>query len=139
MGAVQKAMTDMALGKGQVSGFSWVAKRVGFDKAKMTDTFYVLQKLQEYAKTVPANVAKDVIGSFGVNEGTLAAMQRGAFSAKNLNAAPKYSEGEIKNLDKINVAWGNLGNRIEMAIGHFEFKARHCSPLVISKNLLLKF
>lgn len=117
--SVQNAMTNMLLGKGAPEGYGLVAMKVGLDPSRIKDTYYVLSKLQEFAKTVPPNIAASVIKSFGVSDGVLAGMQRQVFNQDNFAKAPKYSEGEIKTLDKVGVAWANLGQKIQMAIGHF--------------------
>lgn len=125
---VQGAMTNMLLGKGAPEGLQVLANKVGFDAKRARDTFYVMQKLQEFAKTAPADVGNAVIKSFGVGEGTIAAMRRNAFNDKAFKKAPTYSDKEISDLDKANIAWSNLGTKIEMAFGRFN--AMHGGQLV---------
>jgi hypothetical protein len=125
---VQGAMTNMLLGKGAPEGLQILANKVGFDAKRARDTFYVMQKLQEFAKSAPADVGNAVIKSFGVGEGTIAALRRGAFNEKAFKKAPTYSDNEIQALDKANIAWSNLGNKIEMAFGRFN--AMHGGQLV---------
>lgn len=125
---VQGAMTNMLLGKGAPEGLQILANKVGFDAKRARDTFYVMQKLQEFAKTAPADVGNAVIKSFGVGEGTIAAMRRGAFNEKAFKKAPTYSDDEIKQLDEANIAWSNLSTKVEMAFGHFN--AMHGGQLV---------
>lgn len=122
--SVQAAMTSMLTGGKPPEGMQMVGRAVGFDPSKARDTFYVLNKLQEYAqktKDTP-DLANKVMGSFGLSEGTIAAMRRNAFQAKTLSAAPVYSDGEIGKLNKVDVAWGNVGKQIEMAMGHLTAK-----------------
>lgn len=126
--AVQNSMTNMLLGKGAPEGLAMVANKVGFDARKARDTFYVMEQLQKFAKTAPADMGNAVLKSFGLGEGTIAAMRRNAFNPAAFAKAPTYSQGEIKNLDQANIAWSNLGNKVEMAFGRFN--AKHGQQLV---------
>lgn len=126
--AVQTGMTNMLLGKGAPEGMALLANKVGFDPKRARDTFYVMEQLQKFAKTAPADVGNSVLKSFGVSEGTIAGMRRGVFNQQAFAKAPSYSDKEIGALDKANVAWSNLGNKIEMAFGHFN--AKHGGALV---------
>lgn len=119
MKSVQNAMTNMLFNKGAPEGLGLVAEKVGFDFKRARDTLYVLQQLQKFAQQVPADVGNAVLKSFGLSEGTIAAMRRNAFTPEMLAKAPTYSDKEVKALDKANIAWSNLINKIQMAIGHF--------------------
>lgn len=125
---VQNSMTNMLLGKGAPEGLGIVAKAVGFDPKRARDTFYVLEQLQKAAQALPKDVGNNVLKSFNLSEGTIAAMRLGKFNAKTFAQAPKYGENEIESLNKSNIAWSNLGNKIEMAFGHFN--AKHGQQLV---------
>lgn len=128
--SVQGAMTAMLTGHGAPEGMAMLANKVGFDPSKARDTFYVLNKLQEYAnatKNTP-DLANRVMASFGLTDGTIAAMRRNAFQAKTLSQAPIYSDRETSQLNKVDVAWGELGHKIEMAMGHLT--AKHGLELV---------
>lgn len=120
--SVQTAMTNMMMGKGAPEGLGLLANKVGFDPKKARDTFYVLEQLQKFARTVPNDIGNSVMKSFGLSEGTIAAMRRNSFSPELMARAPIYSDKEINSLNQANVAWSNLGNKIEMAIGHFNSK-----------------
>ncbi len=122
--SVQGAMTAMLTGHGAPEGMAMLANKVGFDPSKARDTFYVLNKLQEYAnatKNTP-DLANRVMASFGLTDGTIAAMRRNAFQAKTLSQAPIYSDRETQQLNKVDVAWSELGHKIEMAMGHLTAK-----------------
>lgn len=120
--SVQQSMTNMLLGKGAPEGMGMLANKVGFDEKRARDTFYVMQKLQEFAKSQPADVGNNVLKSFGLSEGTIAAMRKNVFNPKTLAQAPVYSEGQIGQLNKVDVAWKNLSAKIEMAMGKFSSK-----------------
>lgn len=125
---VQNAMTNIRLNKGAPEGFAIVKNAVGLDTSRLKDTFYVLGQLQKAAQALPQDVGNSVLKSFGLSEGTIAAMRRNAFNASTLLKAPLYSDSEIGSLNKSNIAWSNLGNKIEMAFGHFN--AKHGLQLV---------
>lgn len=120
--SVQSSMTNMLLGKGAPEGLAMVANKVGFDPSRARDTLYVMQQLQKFAQSVPKDVGNNMLKSFGLSEGTISAMRRNAFRPDVFQKAPTYSDKEIGQLDKTNVAWSNLGNKIEMAIGHLTAK-----------------
>lgn len=119
---VQNAMSDMLMGKGAPSGMGLLATKVGFDPAKARDTFYVLKQLQQFAKEVPADIGNAVLKSFGIGDAMIAGMRRNAFNEDVFKKAPTYSEGEIGSLNKVGVGWSNVGNKIEMAMGHLTAK-----------------
>lgn len=116
--AVQQSMTNMLLGKGAPEGMGILARAVGFDPKKAKDTFYVMDKLQEASKRLSPEMFQAVSKSFGVGEGVSAAMRRNMFRPDVFAKAPIYSDQETGKLDKVNVAWSNLGQKIEMAMGH---------------------
>jgi hypothetical protein len=127
--AVQNSMTNMLLGKGAPEGLALVAKATkDFDPSRVRDTFYVMQQLQKAAQLLPKDLGNQALKSFGISEATIAAMRRNAFRPEMFAKAPTYSDRETAQLDKANIAWSNLGNKIEMAIGHFN--ARHGTQLV---------
>lgn len=126
--AVQQSMTNMLLGKGAPEGMGMLAKTVGFDEKRARDTFYVMQKLQEFSKKVGPDMANSVMKSFGLNEGVIAAMRKGVFNEKNFAKAPIYSGNQVEQLNKVDVAWKNLGAKIEMAFG--KFTAKHGMQIV---------
>lgn len=127
--AVQNSMTNMLLGKGAPEGLALVAKATkDFDPTRVRDTFYVMQELQKAAQTLPKDLGNQALKSFGLSDATIAAMRRNAFRPEVFAKAPTYGDREIGQLDRANIAWSNLGNKIQMAIGHFN--ARHGLQLV---------
>ncbi len=89
----------------------------------------LIQKLQQYAqKEKNVGLRNEVLRSFGVGDSMIAAMARGGFNPGAINRAPTYGDKEIAALDRANIAWANLGNKIEMAVGHFN--AKHGGQLV---------
>lgn len=134
---IQSTMTKALMGEGVPKGLARVSMLTGGmtpeDLKRFTEKPQeLIQKLQEYAlKETNAGLRNEVLKSFGISDGVAAAMARNAFRPDVLSRAPVYSDNEIKSLDKANAAWGNLGNKIEMAIG--KFNAKHGVDLV--KNI----
>lgn len=111
--SVQQSMSNMLLGKGAPEGMGLV----GIDPKRAKDTFYVMEKLQEFAKKAKPELGNTVLKGFGLSDTTIAAMRRGAFNPAVMKGAPTYSDKEVGQLDKANIAWSNLGHHIEMSIG----------------------
>jgi len=116
--SIQKAMHDMAMGKGAPEGIGRLASLVGFDMDKAQNALYVMQKLQEYAKkeTIDAERMR-VLGSFGVGEGMQAGMVQNAFDPKILAQAEVYSNSQIKSLQRIDAMWASINRKIQMGFG----------------------
>jgi hypothetical protein len=127
--SVQAGMANMLLGKGAPEGIALLSKSVGgLDPTKYRDTFYMLTQLQKGMQKMAPEMGNMVGKSFGLSEGMIAAMRRNAFTPEMFAKAPTYSDKEVGSLDKSNIAWANLGNKIEMAFGHFN--AKHGQQLV---------
>lgn len=120
---VQNSMANMLLGKGQPEGLGLVSNAVGgLDHKRFRDTFYMMEQLQKAAQRLPKDLGNNILKSFGLSEGTIAAMRLNKFNPSLMSSAPIYGDKEIASLNKSNIAWSNLGNKIEMAFGHFNSK-----------------
>jgi hypothetical protein len=120
---VQQAVNNMLLNKSAPEYIGMITRHVkDFDPTRLRDTFYLMTKLQEAAQNMPADLGTTMLKSFGLSDAAIAAMRRNAFTPEQFAKAPTYSEGEIKQLDRANIAWANLGNKVEMAFGHFNSK-----------------
>lgn len=93
----------------------------------------LLLKLQEFAqhREINQGLMNEALKSFGLGDSMISALKRNAFRPEVLKQAPTYSDKEVQSLDKANIAWSNLGNKIEMAVGHFN--AEHGGEIV--KNI----
>lgn len=117
---VQSAMAELALHQRSPEGLGLVGRAVGLDRNRaINDPAYLLTKLQEYSHKVPASIGNQILKSFGLSEGVIAAMRRNAFRPEVFAKAPTYSESEISALDRADIAWSNLSTHIQMAFGHF--------------------
>lgn len=132
--ALQATMTKTLMGEGAPKGLARVSLLTGGLTAKDMEHFakepqMLIQKLQEYAgKEKNAGLRNEVLKSFNLSDGMIAGLTRGAFNPEALTKAPTYSEHELGALDRANIAWGNLGNKIQLAVGHLN--AQHGSQLV---------
>lgn len=133
--ALQSTMLDIYTGKGLPADYGRLTQVLGsVDIASdiekyMKNPELLMQKLNDYARKETNPVwRKRTLGSFGVSEGVQNAMVREKFRPEILKQAPTYNDKEIANLDRANIAWSNLGTKIEMAIGHFN--ALHGGQLV---------
>lgn len=131
---LQGVMTKTLLGEGGPKGLARVSLLTGGITAADIQKFaqqpqLLIQKLQEYAgKETNLGLRNETLKSFGLGENMVAALSRNAFRPEVLKKAPTYSNQEVGQLDKANIAWSNLGNKIEMAVGHFN--ARHGGQMV---------
>lgn len=132
---LQSTITKMLMGEGAPKGLARMLqltmKEFGeFDAlAAQKNPEKLLQRLQAYAgKETNAGFRNEVLKSFGISEGMVAALTRKAFTPAQLAKAPVYSDGQIAALDKANAAWRNLGTKIEMEVG--AFNAKHGPKLV---------
>ena len=127
--AMQTAMSNMLMGKGAPEGIALMSGALGGINPKdYQDTFLMLKHYNDAIQKLPLIQGNIVGKGAGLSEGVIAAMRRGVFTPEMLAKAPTYSDKEIGSLDNSNVAWSNLGKKIEMAFGHFN--ARHGQQLV---------
>lgn len=140
---LQDQMTNAAfLGKGGPAGMAHVAQvlhenfsQVDVQKFAKSPEL-LLQKLQQYAaKETNIGLRNATLKSFGLGDEMVAALTRQAFRPEVLRKAPTYSDNEVKQLDKANIAWSNLGNKIQMAVGHFN--ALHGAALVKDISMIV--
>lgn len=139
---LQASMTNVASGTGAApTGMATVSetlRKAGIIKngisQKDVEDFAVnpeklillLQKYAQVEKNIPFRTQK--LKTFGLNDSMIAALSRNAFKPEVMKNAPTYSDKEVNQLDKANIAWSNLSNKIQMAVGHFN--ALHGGQLV---------
>lgn len=102
---VQNAMTDMMLGKGAPGSLDLLASKVGFDPKKANDTFYVMKKLQDFAKTQPPGVAHNLLKDFGITDNVFQAMKNMNLEVDKISKKDIINQKQIKQLTDINKAW----------------------------------
>lgn len=127
---VQAAMDKMNTGQGAPKGIEAIARSLqktgsGLDiNRAVKDTVYMMDKLREYAATTQDSPARanDWLNSFGLGEGTIQMMRTNKMKMENIKPDQIYSKGEIGQLGQVEVAWSNLGKKVEMAFGHLTSK-----------------
>lgn len=109
--SVQDAMTNMLLGKGAPEGMGLLASKVGFDPARARDTFYVMEKLRQFAQSVPPDVGRNLMRSFGISDTMFQFMAK---SKQDMDKMPVgLSNGTIKELARIEVAWSRFWTKMK--------------------------
>jgi hypothetical protein len=128
--SLQTAMANIDLNKGAPEWAAIVGGRVGIDFNRKNDLDYMMRKLQQFAqlKDIPEAWKRQMLSSFGLSEGVIAAMERNAFRPDVFAKAPLYSDSQIKQLDHVRAQWANLWQSIEMQFG--KFTARHGNSLI---------
>lgn len=118
-------MQKTRLGLGQPGGIGQVHFKTGSFSAQEVQRFEthpeeLIQKLQKYAQSEKdAGLRNQTLKTFGLSDNFISALTKKKFTPESFGRAPTYSEKEIGQLDKANIAWSNLGAKIDMAIGHF--------------------
>lgn len=117
--SIQAAMTSMILGKGAPEGIGIIARMVGgFDPARARDTFYVLDKLKEFAKVAPPDIGSSILKNFGVSDSMFQFLRQSNLDLNKIKPSLIYSDREIAQLAKVDAAWNNLFNTVKMFSGH---------------------
>ncbi len=130
----QSIMTKMLMGQAHPMGLSRVALLTGGITKEQIDEMAkdpvkLMQRLQEYAlKEQNIGLRNETLKSFGLSEGVITAMSKNAFRPDVFKRAPTYSDKEISSLSKADVAWANLNQKIQMAMGHLT--AKHGQQLI---------
>lgn len=125
---IQAAMTNMLLGKGAPTGFDTFARAVGLDMNRVRDAEYMMKKLQEFAKLAKPDIGNAVLGGMGLSPNVIQAMRRNVVDVDKLKNNLFFSQKEIGSLANAEVAWANLGDKINKAFGHFT--ASHGTEIV---------
>ncbi len=133
--------TKQRLGLATPALFGTVSAKVGGLTGKELQDFehkpeLYLQKLQQYAQAEKdIGVRNQALRSFGLSDQMIAALSQKSFTQDKMKGAPTYSDKEVANLNSANIAWSNLGTKIQMAIGHFN--AAHGGALVRGFSILV--
>lgn len=116
--SVQESMTNMILGKGSPEGFGLFAQAVGFDPARARDTFYVMNKLMEFARIYPhADIANSVLKSFGISDNMFQFLRTNKTEIDKLRPSNIFTEREIQTLARVDAQWERFWRRIKIVMG----------------------
>lgn len=106
---LQTAMTDMDLKGVAPEGLGLLAETIGFDTERAKkDAFYVLGKLQEFAKTQPTAVARNVLSTFGISDNMFQALKVMDVTKDKISKRDLISNQEVEKLTKINRGWKEI-------------------------------
>lgn len=114
---IQSAMTNMLMGKGAPEGMAMVASQVGFDPKRARDTFYVMEQLQKFSKTVPPDISANILKSFGISEGMFQFFRQNKTDIDKISPGNIFSEKQIAALARVDTAWANLYNTLKLFSG----------------------
>lgn len=94
------------------------------DRSKFRDTFYMLDKLREYAKGTKdaPDVANGLLKSFGLSDNMVQALRTSKFDLNKSDSSRMYSPEGIRQLNAMKVKWDELGSSIEHAIGKLNIR-----------------
>ena len=127
--SLSSLMSKVSLGQARPAGLAQIAQLTGGNITQQEVQDYaahpelLLKRLQDYAqKEKRINFRNEALKSFGLSDNLIGGLIRGGISDPALKKAPTYSDKEVAQLDKANIAWSNLGTKIQMAIGHFNAK-----------------
>lgn len=116
---LQSAMTDMALGKGPPEYFAAITRDVGVDPKRFRDTFYVFDKLREFARSHRNNpdITRNLLGPLVGNDKVLQALMTGTFNPANTPRSQMYNARERKALSADAVQLKNITTQWEHFLG----------------------
>lgn len=118
---IQKAITDVKLGKGAPEGLAQFSQLTGITEADFFDASFSPEKLiqaaQEYAKLEKdIGIRNAVLGSMGFDEGMIAALSKQAFQPDIMARAPVRSDQDLSALSKTQAMAANLEDKIGRAV-----------------------
>lgn len=127
--SIQQVTTAIQMHKGAPPEFLRMMSAVQLDPTRIKDTLYVFQKMAEYSKTVPPNIAKSMLGAIGAgNDSILAAMIRNKKDLSQLSGGNILGGQTIEQLTGVNRAWSNIGDTVEKAVQRMT--AKHGFPII---------
>jgi hypothetical protein len=124
LNGIQQAMTNTLFSGKAPEGLARFAQLTGFTspevlKMLMENPQKLIQAAQVYAqRETEPGLRNKVLASLGFAPDFISGIVRQKFTPDILNKAPLYSDKEVAALDRANIAWSNLFNHIEMAVGH---------------------
>lgn len=119
--ALQAAMAKMVTGQGVPAGMSAIANVLGksFDPSRVRDTFYMMDKLREYAqktKDTP-DVANQLLASFSISPATIQAMRSSTVELEKIQKSRLYTANEQKRLNSVTIGFTNIADKFEHGFG----------------------
>ncbi len=115
---IQSAMSDMLLGKGPPDTMALV----GIDPKRARDTYYVLSRLQEFAKTHPPDIANNLLKSFGISDNVFQMLKSSSLEIDKISKKNIIGEREIMRLKEVNIAWKDFWFNLKLMGVHLVAK-----------------
>lgn len=115
--SVQKAMTNMRLGLGAPEGFAQFSRAVKLDQSRLTDTFYLMKKIQEYSKMGDPSITRRMIESLGISDRMFGFLRGNKLDIDKIRPSNIFSNKEIERLAQVDAAWNKLWNRLKLISG----------------------
>lgn len=106
---LQGSMTDMLMGKGAPEAMGLFSQfGIELDPTKFRDTFYLMGKIQEFAKKAPPDVARNLLKSLNINDNVLQMLKSMDLEKDKISKKFIITDDEITKLTEINKAWKDM-------------------------------
>jgi hypothetical protein len=116
--SIQNAMTNMRLGLGAPQGFQEFSRAVQLDESRLNDVFYIMKKLQEFAKQGDPAITKRLVESLGLGDKMFQFLRLNKVDVEKIKPSNIISDREIAHLAKVDAAWANLWYRLKLISAH---------------------
>jgi hypothetical protein len=118
---VQSVMGKMLSGQNAPSGWADISRTVGLDITRVQDTYYVMEKLREYAKKtkLPVTLANEYISSFVGNEKVVGMLRRTTVELDKIPRSMIMTQRELENQAKLAHDWELLWLRMQQGFQRF--------------------
>lgn len=136
---LQNAMLKMQIGEGAPKGMQQLSKILGgnLDKNKLSDAFYMYQKIAEYLKKEKnLALANETASSFGLSPQMIQAMRTSNIDYNKVSSGKILSGGDINQLSKVNTQWRDFQNSLNI-FGE-KLVAKHGSKMIQDLNMITK-
>jgi len=115
---LQNITDNIDLNKGAPEGFSIIAGQVGLDRAKIKDTFYMAEKLREYAQSsAPESQKRQFLRNMGMDDGMIGLLIKFKGNIKDVKSSLIMSDREIAGAARTKSAIDTLFMRMDMITG----------------------
>lgn len=122
---LQGSMSKMIMTGQAPDGRAAVANITGADfEHRARDTMYIMDKLREYAqKTADSpDISNQMLASFGLSPAVIQMLRTSKVDLDKINPSNFYSKADAGQLQKVGVAWENLGAKAQKLFGNFTAK-----------------
>jgi len=134
--SLQEAMLAIKRGEGAPAGFQIIAQTIGGIRSNLEDMPGLLQEFQKFAQDPSVNEATKrwALGTTGMTDNMIVALERGKFSLENFKKAPTFSDKKNHSLQGAEAAMLNLEDRFKRGMSNFT--ANHGEKIVDDLGLI---